>query len=741
MSDVIEFVKGGVVRQSSIPLSKLLESYVSKNGWVLVSIPRGRKSPVTAGWNRRESCIATPELALGLTGNVGIAHAWSDPPTAALDIDRLDDARAHFRQHGIDLEALLGAPNSVGISSGRPNRAKLLYTLPEPLSSLKLADGAIELRCATRDGLTVQDLLPPSLHPGGQHYRWIVGSETIGTKPPPMPEELLAFWRSKLPTVAQSSPSSTAPSSDAAALRELIANRDPDASYDEWLRVGMALHYETRGSDSGLAVWNEWSSRGTKYKNRDDLAVRWRSFRLDVANPVTIASLRRESVARAEDFTPVAANGEHPLPDVVSIDDFYAYLPQHQYLFVPTRELWPASSVNSRIRGPSGMKASEWLDRNRSVEQMTWMPGAPMVIPGRVVSDGGWIEKPGCSVFNLYRPPLPLEGDASQVGPWLDHLYRVYPDNTDHIIKFLAHRVQRPGEKINHAIVLGGNQGIGKDTIFEPVKHAVGAWNFAEVSPPQLLGRFNGFVKSVILRVSEARDLGDVDRYSFYERMKTFTAAPPDVHRCDEKNLREHSVMNVCGVVITSNHKTNGIYLPVDDRRHYVAWSDARKEDFPEAYWRNLYAWYHAGGYGHVAAYLACLDLSAFDSKAPPPKTTAFYDIVDANRAPEDAELADALDALGNPAAVTVSQLASVASGSFATWLQMPASRRQIPHRFEAAGYVPVRNDADRRDGHWKVDGKRQVIYARKEFSLRDRIAAAIALVTAVQTWPPPHAR
>jgi hypothetical protein len=31
------------------------------------------------------------------------------------------------------------------------------------------------------------------------------------------------------------------------------------------------------------------------------------------------------------------------------------------------------------------------------------------------------------------------------------------------------------------------------------------------VSPQQILGRFNGFVKSVILRVSEARDLGDID--------------------------------------------------------------------------------------------------------------------------------------------------------------------------------------------------------------------------------------
>jgi hypothetical protein len=54
-----------------------------------------------------------------------------------------------------------------------------------------------------------------------------------------------------------------------------------------------------------------------------------------------------------------------------------------------------------------------------------------------------------------------------------------------------------------------------------------------------------------------------------------------------------------------------------------------------------------AGGIGHVAAYLAALDLAPFDAKAPPPKTAAFWAIVDAHRAPEDAELADVLDSIG----------------------------------------------------------------------------------------------
>jgi hypothetical protein len=144
--------------------------------------------------------------------------------------------------------------------------------------------------------------------------------------------------------------------------------------------------------------------------------------------------------------------------------------------------------------------------------------------------------------------------------------------------------------------VLGGVSGIGKDTILEPVKRAIGPWNFSEVAPGDLFQTYNGYLKSVILRISEARDLGDVNRYSFYEHTKTLMAAPPDVRRCNEKYLREHSVFNVTGVIITTNHKTDGIYLPEDDRRHYVAWSPVTKESFPNDFWQNHWRWYENGG-------------------------------------------------------------------------------------------------------------------------------------------------
>ena len=102
---------------------------------------------------------------------------------------------------------------------------------------------------------------------------------------------------------------------------------------------------------------------------------------------------------------------------------------------------------------------------------------------------------------------------------------------------------------------------------------------------------------------------------------------------------------------------------------------------------------------------------------------------------PEDAELADALDELGNPDAVTLSMLVAAvqdvfnpnADNSLANWLQDRRNSRQIPHRMEAVGYVRVRND-DAKDGRWKTGG-RVVVYARRELSVGERIAVVRRLV------------
>lgn len=418
-----------------------------------------------------------------------------------------------------------------------------------------------------------------------------------------------------------------------------------------------------------------------------------------------------------------------PASQLVTLDDFYAYSPTHSYIHIPTGEMWSATAVNSRIpKIDRWTTAARFLDKNRAVEQMTWAPGEPIIIKDRFISKGGCNRHKGARCFNLYKAPPDHRGNRNEIRPWLDLIQALYPDEADHLIAWFAYRVQRPDVKINHALVLGGGQGIGKDSILEPVKFAVGHWNFCEAGPHQILGRFNGFLRSVVLRISEARDLGDIDRFAFYERMKTLAAAPPDVLMVDEKNLREYSIPNLTGIIITTNHM-DSIHLPADDRRHFIAWSEKNRGEFTADYWQNYYQWLERHGRRNVAKYLRTYDISSFDPKRPPLRTTAWQQIVDSGRAPEDAEIADLLDALGNPNAVTLSLLTHQAQGSpFAAWLEDRRNRRKVPHRLNNAGYVPIRNEAAK-DGLWKIRGNRQVVYARRELTLLERIQAVQGVV------------
>ena len=189
---------------------------------------------------------------------------------------------------------------------------------------------------------------------------------------------------------------------------------------------------------------------------------------------------------------------------------------------------------------------------------------------------------------------------------------------------------------------------------------------------------------------------------------------PPDVLRVDEKHLREYAIPNVTGLIITTNHKTDGIYLPADDRRHFVAWSDKKKDDFTPEYWNEIWHWYEHGGYEAVCShYLLHFDLSYWNPKAPPPKTAAFHEIVASSCAPEDAEIADALEALEWPEVTTLQHIKDRAAPEFAIWLSDRKNSRLISHRLEACGYIAVSNDGQKTDGRWKIGGKNVVVYAR----------------------------
>jgi putative DNA primase/helicase len=243
-------------------------------GLSYVPIPTGMKGPITAGWNQRKSCITDATEAHKLAGNVGLAHAYCETPTCAVDIDNGKETLRYLAGKGIDLKPLLTNHCPAVMWSGRPNRLKGIFRLPECLSPLRTEkvkiDGGVilEFRCATADGLTVQDVIPPSIHPLGLEYRWLQGSLESLTE---LPKELLDLWQELIKddqakSQVQNKPKpawyATAPLTprEVAILKDQLIYIDPGCDYETWRNVVFAILSTGLSDAEDIArAWSEGS--------------------------------------------------------------------------------------------------------------------------------------------------------------------------------------------------------------------------------------------------------------------------------------------------------------------------------------------------------------------------------------------------------------------------------------------------------------------------------------------------
>ncbi len=109
-----------------------------------------------------------------------------------------------------------------------------------------------------------------------------------------------------------------------------------------WVRMGHAL--KTIG-DQGRALWLEWSQTSEKY-DAGDASVKWDSFRPTTTDYRAVFA---EAMKHGWQNPRAGSDGDAKAKPPVALSDFWAYMPTHQCIFVPTREMWPAGSVDKPI--------------------------------------------------------------------------------------------------------------------------------------------------------------------------------------------------------------------------------------------------------------------------------------------------------------------------------------------------------------------------------------------------------
>ena len=488
-------------------------------GWKICAIDRGNKAPTYEGWQRRP----IPESAADDIEGAGLLHALSG--TCALDIDSIDLARPFLAERGVDLDALLNAPEAVRIHSGRRGRAKLLYRLKKPLRTIKPKNSGVEFRCATSTGTSVQDVLPPSVHPDTKKpYEWRYGSDPMLDADwralPAIPSTLLNAWRQLLTEMPAEKLNGAAHPTEVqhsfASLATWLEHQDPNIDYDEWVKVGMKLHDATGGSEEGLNLWDDWSKGATRkrkngmpvYEGRSSLRVHWVSFSSPKGK--VVATVDNELPADADEFeiitkeaiaSSIKADTEPKAADkrkealailnerlvYVLSSERYFDLKYHRIINSDNAIEHMFTALMPRKKGIRINPIKLLKDNGvRRVDKLGFHPGR-----GAIFNSNGY------TFANNYinRLPAPLKPTAQEMEKFDWMFARIDDESFRHWLKqFYAHVVQHPGKKIRSVPLLWSEiEGNGKTMLVKKVPALlVGSEYSNDVNAAALNSDFSG---------------------------------------------------------------------------------------------------------------------------------------------------------------------------------------------------------------------------------------------------------
>ena len=153
-----------------------------------------------------------------------------------------------------------------------------------------------------------------------------------------------------------------------------------------------------------------------------------------------------------------------------------------------------------------------------------------------------------------------------------------------YLFSFLAHMLQRPGEKPGIIIVLLGGQGTGKGTFFVLLR-AIWPRPTLQVSDvDQVTGKFNAAIeRSYLVCMDEALFVGDKRSA---DRLKSFVTEP--IVTIEQKNQPRRTIKSYHRFFAASNH-FHFAQVDADDRRFvFLRISDAHQGDL--AYWKKVHA-------------------------------------------------------------------------------------------------------------------------------------------------------
>jgi len=292
------------------------------------------------------------------------------------------------------------------------------------------------------------------------------------------------------------------------------------------------------------------------------------------------------------------------------------------------------------------IEASTWFDEHRQevggllLKGLTYAAGEEPLV----------YNKDGDVYGNRWMDARPKPGKGS-VNRWLAHCERLVPDPDEraHVLDAMAFKVQNPKVKINHAILHGGDEGCGKDTMWAPFIWAVCGPNYKNrglVDGDNLTSQWGYAMESEVLILNELKEPEARERRALANKLKPIIAAPPETLPINRKGLHPYDMVNRLFVLAFTNDPVP-ISLPSQDRRWFCLWSRSPRMQPNEA--KAIWDWYKAGGFEAIAGWLMSRDVSKFNPAATPMETDFKRTMISSGMSTAESYILDEIEAMRYP--------------------------------------------------------------------------------------------
>ena len=225
----------------------------------------------------------------------------------------------------------------------------------------------------------------------------------------------------------------------------------------------------------------------------------------------------------------------------------------------------------------------------------------------------------------------PKEGDVQPMMELINYLVSracSNADDTDEVFNWLmcwlAYPLQHPGAKLRTAVVMHGDEGAGKNFLFDIVVAIYGKYG-ALVGQDELEDKFNDWRSSKLFVVGDEVS-SRAELVHNKNRLKALITSP--TVQINPKGLPRREERNHMNIVFLSN-ELQPLALDNSDRRYLVVYTP-RAKDFE--FYRKLGEWRDNGGIEAFYHYLMTYPLDGFVPYAPAPMTEAKQALIGLNR-------------------------------------------------------------------------------------------------------------